>query len=102
MPVFVDEHPLTEVDPEAITRMITAAQRCTVDGYGVRPLDHFFDGRGRVHCILEAPDEAAVLRNHASTGLGTSPLHQLTGLHVRRRLSVEDRATIRAFLSRQP
>jgi Protein of unknown function (DUF4242) len=102
MPVFVDEHPLTEVEPEALGRMITAAQRCTVDGYGVRPLDHFFDGRGRVHCVVEAPDAAAVQRNHASMGLGNSPLRQLTGLHVRRRLSVEDRAAIRAFLSRQP
>jgi hypothetical protein len=101
MPVFVDEHPLTEVEPAALDRMIIAARRCTVDRYGVRPLDHFFDGRGRVHCIVEAPDEAAVHRNHASVGLGSNPLRQLTGLHVRRRLSVEDRATIRAFLSRQ-
>lgn len=102
MPVFVDEHLLAEVDPAALDRMITAAGRCTVDRYGVRPLDHFFDGKGRVHCIVEAPDEAAVQRNHASAGLPSSPLRQLTGLHVRRRLSAEDRATVRDRLSRQP
>jgi hypothetical protein len=102
MPVFVDEHPLGEVDAAALHRVIAAARRCTLDRYGVRPLDHFFDGRGHVHCVVEAPDEAAVKRNHARLGLSSAPLRQLTGLHVRRRLSAEERATIRAFLSRQP
>jgi hypothetical protein len=102
MPVFVDEHLLTEVDPAALDRVIAAARRCRVDRYGVRPLDHFFDGRGRIHCIVEAPDEAAVRRNHASVGLGSGPLRPLPGLRVRRRLSVAERAAIRAFLSRQP
>jgi hypothetical protein len=98
MPVFVDEHLLAEVDLAAVDRLITAARRCAVDRYGVRPLDHFFDGVGHVHCIVEAPDEAAVQRNHASMGLRSSPPRQLTGLRVRRRLSAEDRATVRAFL----
>jgi hypothetical protein len=101
MPVFVDEHLLAEVDAAALDKVITAARRCRVDRYGVRPLDHFFDGLGHVHCIVDAPDQAAVQRNHASVGLGSSPLRQLTGLYVRRRLSAEDRATIRAFLSRE-
>jgi hypothetical protein len=102
MPVFVDEHLVAEVDPAALDRVIAAAGRCRVDRYGVRPLDHFFDGRGRVFCIVEASDKAAVQRNHASVGLPGSSPRQLTGLHTRRRLSAEDRATIRAFLSRQP
>ena len=101
MPLFVDEHHLAEVDPAAFDRVITAAHSCTVDRYGVRPLDHFFDRLGHVHCIVEAPDEVAVQRNHASVGLRGGPLRQLTGLHVRRRLSAEERATIRAFLSRE-
>jgi hypothetical protein len=101
MPVFVDEHLLAEVDPAALDRLITAAGRCAVDRYGVRPLDHFFDGLGHVHWIVEAPDEAAVRRNHASMGLGSGPLRQLTGLHVRRRLSARGRATVRAFLARE-
>lgn len=101
MPVFVDEHLLAEVDPVALDRVISAAHRCTFDQYGARPLDHFFDGRSRVYCIIEAPDEAAVHQNHARVGLGTGPLRQLPGLQVRRRLSVRDRAAIRAFLSRQ-
>ena len=102
MSVFVDEHLLTEVDPAALDRLIAAARRGTVDRDGVRPVDHFFDGRGRVYCIVEAPDEAAVQRNHASVGLGSGPLRPLPGLRVRRRLSVAERAAIRAFLSRPP
>ena len=66
MPIFVDEHLLTEVDPAALDRVIAAARRCTVDRYGVRPLDHFFDGMGRVHCIVEAVRRQNVRRVQAA------------------------------------
>lgn len=66
MPVFVDKHLVAEVDPGSTRSVITAVRRCTVDGYGVRPVDHFFDGSGRVHCIVEAPDEAAVQRDQGT------------------------------------
>ena len=64
MPTFIDSHPALAVSRNVLLAMVSEDRRRVIDRHGVKPLRHWA-GDGRVHCLLEAPDAAAVLRYHA-------------------------------------
>ena len=69
MPFFVDAHPAREVPIKVLLANLKAARAGQADPTGVRPVDYCLGSGGRVTCILEATDAAAVRQFHAAVGL---------------------------------
>ncbi len=64
MPRFMDFHPDYQISPDGIARLRREVADGTMDEYGVRQLDLFYNPGGKgIYCLLEGPDEVAV-RNH--------------------------------------
>jgi hypothetical protein len=65
MPIFLDRHHQAAVRRDRLLTMISEDQHSSGDHQrGVHPLAHWASD-GAVHCLMEAPDEYAVLSYHA-------------------------------------
>src|ERR687883_2016263 len=65
MPIFLDRHDQAAVPHDRLLTMISEDQHSSGDHQrGVHPLAHWASD-GAVHCLMEAPDEYAVLSYHA-------------------------------------
>ena len=65
MPIFLDRHHQAAVPRDRRLTMISEDQHSSGDHQrGVHPLAHWASD-GAVHCLMEAPDEYAVLSYHA-------------------------------------
>jgi hypothetical protein len=74
MPFFADSHPVGEVPIEVLLATLGAARAGQLGSAGVRPVDYGLGAGGRITCIVEAPDAAAVRQFHAALGL---PCHRV-------------------------
>lgn len=76
MPTFIDSHPTTAISRSALVAMVSEGRRHVTDRHGVRSLRRWI-GDGKIHCILSAPDPAAVARHHADHRLQSEDLRLL-------------------------
>jgi Protein of unknown function (DUF4242) len=77
MPFFADVHPGGEVPIEVLLAALRAACASRRDPAGVRPVDYYVGTGGRITCVVEAPDAAAVRQLHATLGLPCRHIRQV-------------------------
>jgi hypothetical protein len=68
MPTYIDHHEKFELAPEmerAFAERLRSGRR---DENGVKGINMFLARDGGAYCLLEAPDEDAVVRTHADGG----------------------------------
>jgi len=73
----MDYHDDLQLPQEAIDSI--AAGRNEADEFGVRQIE-FHNCDGKVHCLLEAPDEEAVRKHHAALDVGCGDVHRVSSL----------------------
>jgi hypothetical protein len=69
MPLYLDTHHGSELDPDRIRDFLRDARAATRDAFGIRPLELYCGDDGRVFCVVSAPDEASVRQQHAAVGV---------------------------------
>jgi Protein of unknown function (DUF4242) len=80
MPRFMDFHEDLQLPPEAIERITGDTKEGRTDQFGVRQVELYHNDEGKVYCLLEAPDAAAVRAHHEALGVGCGEVHQVSGL----------------------
>lgn len=80
MPRFMDFHPDLKLPQAAIDQITADAAAGRADRFGVRQVELFYNGAGKVYCLLEAPDEDAVRQHHASLGVDCGEVHPVQGI----------------------
>lgn len=80
MPRFMDHHADLLLAPQVIDELTDATREGRADRFGVRPVEAFHHAEGRLSCLLEAPDEAAVRRHHEARGVGCGEVHEVRSL----------------------
>ena len=68
MPTFMDFHDDLKLPEEAVRQITKETEEGTVDKFGVRQVELFYNPEGKVYCLLEAPDEDAVRRHWMKLG----------------------------------
>ena len=51
-----------------------------LDQFGVRQIELYHNGDGKVYCLLEGSDEEAIRRHHAALGVPCGDVHQVDSL----------------------
>ena len=80
MPKFMDFHDELKLPPEAIEQITRDTKDGTADEFGVRQLELFHNPEGKVYCLLDAPDAAAVRSHHAAIGVPCGEVHEVSQL----------------------
>jgi Protein of unknown function (DUF4242) len=80
MPMFMDFHDDLQLPPDAIEAISASTREGDTDKHGVRQVDLFYNGEGKVYCLLEAPDEDAVRRHHADLDLSCGEVHPVSSV----------------------
>ena len=97
--MFVDTHARAEISSEALSRGLDAADRQIPNEEGACPIDYLVAPGGRLFCIVDAPDAAAVDRLHAQLGLPHSKVILVDGAEGGRPLSEHDMELILRLIS---
>lgn len=80
MPKFMDFHDDLKLPSEAIQQITQDTKEAKADAFGVRQLELFHNADGKVYCLLEAPDAAAVRSHHAALGVPCGDVHEVDSL----------------------
>lgn len=80
MPTFMDVHDELLLPPEALAEIGRGAKAGEKDQFGVRQLELYHNPKGKVYCLLEAPDEQAVRDHHAALDVPCGEVHQVNQL----------------------
>lgn len=80
MPRFMDYHDDLKLPDDAIAEIRQQTRDGAVDEYGVKQLELYYNGDGKVYCLLDAPDEQAVRQHHAALGVGCGDVHRVEAL----------------------
>lgn len=80
MPRFMDFHEDLALPAEAIASIGQGARDGATDEFGVRQVELFHNPDGKVYCLLEAPDEAAVRQHHAALDVPCGDVHRVDSL----------------------
>ena len=80
MPRFMDFHQHLKLPAEAIAQIADDARHAWADQFGVRQIELYHNGDGKVYCLLEGPDEEAIRHHHAALGVPCSDVHQVNSL----------------------
>ena len=80
MPRFMDFHDDLKLPPEAIEQIADDARNDKTDMFGVRQVELYHNPAGQVYCLLEGPDEDAIIRHHAALGVPCGDVHQVRSL----------------------
>lgn len=80
MPQFMDFHEDLKLPPAVVAQIADDTSAGRSDQFGVRQIDLFHNDEGKVYCLLEAPDTAAVRAHHAALGVDCGEVHEVTGL----------------------
>jgi hypothetical protein len=80
MPRYMDVHDDLKLTPEALRQIGQDAREGTADGYGVTQVELFHNPKGKVFCLLDAPDEDAVRRHHAALDVPCGEVHRVEQL----------------------
>jgi hypothetical protein len=68
MPTYIDHHDRFELTPEMERAFAERIRSGEADANGVKGINMFLANDGGAYCLLEAPDEDAVVRTHAAGG----------------------------------
>lgn len=80
MPKFMDYHDDLVLPREAIEDIAQGTRNGTVDEFGVRQLELYYNSDGSVYCLLEGPDEDAVRKHHAALNVTCGDVHRVDSL----------------------
>jgi hypothetical protein len=80
MPLFMDFHDDLKLPDEAIAQIAEDTRAGRADQFGVRQVELYHNPDGKVYCLLEGPDEAAIREHHAALGVSCGDVHPVTGL----------------------
>jgi len=80
MPKFMDFHDGLKLTPADIEQLRSQTRAGTTDEYGVRQLELYYNGEGKVYCLLEGPDEEAVRRHHAALDVPCAEVNRVETL----------------------
>ncbi len=80
MPTFMDVHDDLKLPREAIEEIAREAMEGKTDQFGVRQIELFHNPMGKVYCVLDAPDEAAVRAHHEALGVTCGHVDQVETL----------------------
>ena len=80
MAQFMDFHDDLKLPTEAIAQIAEDARNGTTDQFGVRQIELYHNPEGKVYCLLDGPDEAAIRDHHAALGVPCGDVHQVDSL----------------------
>lgn len=80
MPRFMDFHDELKLPPEAIDQIAQGTRDGATDEFGVRQIELYHNTDGKVHCLLEGPDEDAIRKHHAALDVPGGDVHQVSSL----------------------
>jgi hypothetical protein len=80
VPTFMDYHDDLKLPEDAVRQITKETEDHTVDKFGVRQIELFYNPDGKVYCLLEAPDEDAVRRHHAALGVPCGDVNEVKSL----------------------
>ncbi len=80
MPRFMDFHDNLTLPREAIADIGAGARDGVKDEFGVQQIELFYNPEGKVYCLLDAPDEAAVHKHHAALNVECGEVHRVESL----------------------
>jgi hypothetical protein len=80
MPRFMDFHDDLKLPPEAIDQIADDTRNGKADQFGVRQIELYYNGDGKVYCLLDAPDEEAIRCHHAALGVPCADIHHVSSL----------------------
>ena len=69
MPLYMDFHEDLKLPTEAVDQITQDAKAKKAGQFGVRQGELFRNPEGKVYCLLEAPDAAAVRHHHEALGV---------------------------------
>jgi hypothetical protein len=80
MPLYMDFHENLQLPTEAVDQITQDAKAKKADQFGVRQVELFHNPEGKVYCLLEAPDAAAVRQHHEALGVPCGDVHEVKGI----------------------
>ena len=80
MPLFMDYHDDLKLPAEAIEQIGQGTRDKTADEFGVTQVELYHNADGKVYCLLDGPDEAAIRKHHEAVGVPCGQVHQVNGV----------------------
>jgi hypothetical protein len=77
---FMDYHEDLKLPAEAIAQIADDTRNARTDQFGVRQVELYHNGDGRVYCLLDGPDEEAIRAHHAALGVPCGDVHEVDSL----------------------
>ncbi|HWG89313.1 MAG TPA: nickel-binding protein [Candidatus Thermoplasmatota archaeon] len=77
MALFIDSHKASEIPEELKGRIEARIKEGRPDEFGVVDRGVILDrDEGRMYCVLEGPDEAAIRKHHDAAGVPLETVHK--------------------------
>lgn len=80
MALFMDFHDDLKLPADAIDQMTEETRAGATDEFGVRQRELYYSTDGKVYCLLEGPDEAAIRKHHHALDVPCGEVHQVASL----------------------
>lgn len=80
VPTFMDFHDSLKLPLEAVAQITEDTKAARSDEFGVRQVELYHNEDGKVYCLLEAPDAAAVRAHHEALGVDCGEVHEVRGV----------------------
>lgn len=80
MPTFMDYHDDLKLPEDVVKEIGQGASNGVRDEFGVMQVELFHNPEGKVYCLLDAPDEAAVRKHHAALDVDCGEVHEVKRL----------------------
>jgi hypothetical protein len=77
---FMDFHDDLKLPAEAIGQIAEDTHNGKADQFGVRQVELYHNPEGKVYCLLDGPDEAAIRDHHAALGVPCGDVHEVDSL----------------------
>ena len=77
---FMDYHDDLKLPAQAIAQIAEDTRNHKADQFGVRQIELYHNPQGKVYCLLEGPDEAAIRGHHTALGVPCGDVHQVDSL----------------------
>jgi Protein of unknown function (DUF4242) len=97
VPIFVDRHLSSSVDPAVRRKMLLEVLQGTRDPSGALPIGHWVEDQV-MYCLLDAPDVEAICRHHGARGLACDDVHPVEALAGIRPMSFQENQVVRAAI----
>lgn len=79
-PRFIDLHDDLKLPAEAIDQIAAGTRAGATDEFGMRQIELYHNADGKVSCLLQGPDEAAIRKHHQALSVPCGDVHQVTSL----------------------